>query len=376
VSFVSTAAYNVNLNGTTVGSAYDELNVTGTVTIDPSSTLDVTLGAGFTPAVGNTFVIIQSSNAISGTFASLPEGAIYVAGGHSFQVSYKNNDVILMSVAATTTTVSSSLNPSNFGQSVTFTATVAPGTGTFDNGGTVQFAIDGTNYGSPVSLSGGSATISDSALAASGTAHTVTAAYSGDTGFASSTGTLSGGQTVLPIHPVVTDILVEWGNNNETMSILNLSRDLPFADITGFQVKFSESVNITGTGLSLTSTAGGPTYAAPTLVSGQSTNDVSWHLPTAIGIDRLMLALDQADITATADSSLTLVGTSTLAFSVLPGDFKNDGVVSAAAMTGVNNEIGQAYDVWADLNGTGTVDFSDVQFARSKIGTKLPLPPS
>src|SRR5208337_3075040 len=293
------------------------------------------------PAVGNTFVIIQSSNAISGTFASLPEGAIYVAGGHSFQVSYKNNDVILMSVAATTTTVSSSLNPSNFGQSVTFTATVAPGTGTFDNGGTVQFAIDGTNYGSPVSLSGGSATISDSALAASGTAHTVTAAYSGDTGFASSTGTLSGGQTVLPIHPVVTDILVEWGNNNETMSILNLSRDLPFADITGFQVKFSESVNITAT-----------------------------------GIDRLMLALDQADITATADSSLTLVGTSTLSFSVLPGDFKNDGVVSAAAMTGVNNEIGQAYDVWADLNGTGTVDFSDVQFARSKIGTKLPLPPS
>ncbi len=41
-------------------------------------------------------------------------------------------------------------------------------------------------------------------------------------------------------------------------------------------------------------------------------------------------------------------------------------------MTGVNNEIGQPYDVWADLNGTGTVDFSDVQFARSKIGTKLP----
>ena len=48
------------------------------------------------------------------------------------------------------------------------------------------------------------------------------------------------------------------------MSILNLSRDLPFADITGFQVKFSDPVNITGTGLSLTSTAGGPTYAPRT----------------------------------------------------------------------------------------------------------------
>ena len=70
-----------------------------------------------------------------------------------------------------------------------------------------------------------------------------------------------------------------------------------------------------------------------------------------------------------------MVGTSTLAFSVLPGDFKNDGVVSAAAMTGVNNEIGQAYDVWADLNGTGTVDFSDVQFAGARSAPSCPCPP-
>jgi len=153
---------------------------------------------------------------------------------------------------------------------------------------------------------------------------------------------------------------------------LNLSRDLPFATITGFQVNFSDLVNITGTGLSLTSTADGPTYA-PTLVgSGQSTNYASWNLPTAIGIDRLMLALDQADITATAASSLTLFGTSSLAFSVLPGDFNGDGVVSAADMTGVNNEIGQAYDVWADLYGIGKVNFSDVHKARSEIGTELP----
>ena len=40
--------------------------------------------------------------------------------------------------ASTTTTVASSGNPSAIGQSVTFTATVAPGSGTFDNGGTVQ----------------------------------------------------------------------------------------------------------------------------------------------------------------------------------------------------------------------------------------------
>ena len=156
------------------------------------------------------------------------------------------------------------------------------------------------------------------------------------------------------------------------MSILNLSRDLPFSTITGFEVKFSDQVNITGRGLSLASTVAGPTYS-PTLVgSGHATNDASWNLPTAIGIDRLMLALDQANIAATVASSLTLFGTSTKAFSVLPGDFNGDGVVSSADMTGVNNEIGQSYDVWADINGDGTVDINDVKIVRSKIGTKLP----
>src|SRR5262249_20136769 len=90
-------------------------------------------------------------------------------------------------IAATTTTVASSANPSVFGQSVTFTATVAPnagGSGTPT--GMVQFQIDGTNFGSPVSLNGGLATsLATSSLSAS--AHTVTALYSGDTNFSGST---------------------------------------------------------------------------------------------------------------------------------------------------------------------------------------------
>ncbi|MEA2534163.1 MAG: large repetitive protein, partial [Actinomycetota bacterium] len=59
----------------------------------------------------------------------------------------------------TSTTVSSSQNPSVFGQAVQFTAQVAPagnGAGTPD--GTVQFVVDGSSFGAPVTLSGGSAT--------------------------------------------------------------------------------------------------------------------------------------------------------------------------------------------------------------------------
>ena len=51
-----------------------------------------------------------------------------------------------------TVTSSSTAGTSVFGQSVTFTATVTGVSVTFDNdGGIVQFAVDGTPYGSPVS---------------------------------------------------------------------------------------------------------------------------------------------------------------------------------------------------------------------------------
>jgi hypothetical protein len=82
--------------------------------------------------------------------------------------------------AATSVVVSSTPNPSRLGQQVTFTATVSsvnPADGT--PGGTVQFVIDGSNYGSPVALSaGGVATVTDTVLPAG--SHTITAAYSGD----------------------------------------------------------------------------------------------------------------------------------------------------------------------------------------------------
>ncbi len=99
----------------------------------------------------------------------------------------------------------------------------------------------------------------------------------------------------------------------------------------------------------------------------------TWSLTTAIGVDRLMLALETANVTSVS-GALSLYGTTSKAFSVLPGDFNGDGVVSAADMLGVNDEVGLAYDVWADINGDGTVDVNDVKAVRAKIGTELPAP--
>ena len=72
--------------------------------------------------------------------------------------------------------LTSGSNPSTYGSPVTFTATVSGNSPT----GTVQFLVDGVATDSPVTLAGGSAVWTTSALTVSGSPHQITAAYSGD----------------------------------------------------------------------------------------------------------------------------------------------------------------------------------------------------
>src|SRR5207244_4328568 len=129
---------------------------------------------------------------LTGGSASFSTSALSV-GGHSITAVYSGDTNFNTSTSAvltqtvnkanTTTAVTSSVNPSVFGQSVTFTATVAavsPGAGTPT--GTVQFTIDGVNFGAPVTLVGGSATSGSTSTLTVGT-HTVTGIYSGDASF-------------------------------------------------------------------------------------------------------------------------------------------------------------------------------------------------
>ncbi len=87
-------------------------------------------------------------------------------------------------LAATTTTLKSSLNPSVYGQSVVFTATVTSSIGAPPDGETVTFK-QGTTVLGAVTMSGGTATFSISTLGV-GT-KSVTAVYGGDSNFAAST---------------------------------------------------------------------------------------------------------------------------------------------------------------------------------------------
>jgi hypothetical protein len=86
--------------------------------------------------------------------------------------------------AGTTTTVSSSPNPSAYGQSVTFTAVVTSGLGAPQDGEIVSFMKGKTTLGTGT-LSGGAATFITSTLK-KGT-NSIKAVYGGDSNFAGST---------------------------------------------------------------------------------------------------------------------------------------------------------------------------------------------
>ncbi len=97
------ANFNVALNGSTPGAGgYAQLDVSGTVSLH-SSTLNVSVG--YAAALGASFTIIKNNgpSAVSGTFNNLAEGATFVTGGMTFQITYKGGtsgkDVVITRVA-------------------------------------------------------------------------------------------------------------------------------------------------------------------------------------------------------------------------------------------------------------------------------------
>ena len=144
--------------------------------------LDLAVGAG-------NFLLLGNGD---GTFQTPIELG---AGGPGIAVGDFNRDgkpdlavggiTVLLNISAfpTTTTITSSSNPSAFGQSVTFSATVtAKASGTLT--GTVKF-MDGSTILGASPLTGGTAKFSTATLAVGH--HRITASYSGDTTFAGST---------------------------------------------------------------------------------------------------------------------------------------------------------------------------------------------
>lgn len=89
--------YRVDLLGTTAGTGYDQVQVTGTVDLTGST---LALNAGFAAPSGSSFTIVDNDGAdpVVGTFEGMPEGTYLMAGTQRVVLTYQGgtgNDVVL-----------------------------------------------------------------------------------------------------------------------------------------------------------------------------------------------------------------------------------------------------------------------------------------
>jgi hypothetical protein len=179
----SASGQSVTFTAKVAGPAGSTTVPTGSVTfIDATTTLGTSALNGSGQSAYSTSSLSAGSHAISAIYS----GDSNYAGSTSTVLMQTVNGVTL---AATTTTVTSSQNPSVAGQSVTFTAAVA---GTSSNmtapSGNVTFMDGTTSLGTGALNGNGIASFSTAALSVG--SHSISAVYSGDTNFAGSSSTV------------------------------------------------------------------------------------------------------------------------------------------------------------------------------------------
>ena len=182
------------------------LTFTATVTDTGGAPVKTPTGTvTFTDTTTNTVLGTVTLTGSSGTSTAILTTNVLAVGSHSIVAKYNgdtefaagsDSNAVTQQVTQATSTLAltSSANPSKFGQAVTFRATMGSSTGGGVPSGTVLFFVNGVVAGSGTITAAGLATFTTNTLAV-GT-YTVTATYAGDTNFTGSNGTLAGGQTV------------------------------------------------------------------------------------------------------------------------------------------------------------------------------------
>jgi hypothetical protein len=326
-----------------------------------------TSGSGFTPTGNITFkdgatvlatVPLDSTGHASFTTTSLPGNSTYPWAAHLISAAYSGDShfspghaILVQSVhqSGTTTTVTSSLNPSTFGQSVTFTATVTPvvsglgavtGLVTFEEGTRVLGAA-GVN-------SSGIATFTTSALGVG--SHTITAVYYSDLIYATS----SGNDSASPQ-------LVQDGTTTTVSSSPNPS-------VFGQPVTVTALVTSQGTGAGTPSGAVTFTEGSTTLASGVAVDGTGHASFTTSS-----LAVGSHTITASFSGTtgwLTSSGNNSGTPQVVNKDATSSALTSSPNPSSAGQAVTFTATVTASAPGsgipTGTVTFRTI---KSTLGT-------
>ena len=375
--------FNVELTGTTVGSQYDQLIVTGasrTVTLNDAK-LNLSFGSvPFVPATDDTFIIIDnvaSTSMVSGTFKdstgtnTLAEGGAVIVSGNHFLITYHGgtdgNDVVLTAdqtpPTVTVTIVDASLSDSNTSSVVNFTFSEA----------TTDFILDDiTAVGGAVSNLTGTGTSYSATFTAtdgfSGTGSvTVTAnSYTDPAGNLGATGTDD--VPIDRLNPTVTVAIVDASlSDTNTSSVVNFTfseatTNFILSDITAIG---GEVTNLTGMGTSYSATftaTDGFSGTGSVTVTANSYTDAAGNLGATgtgeVPIDRLNPTVTVAIVDAAlSDTNISSVVNFT--FSEATTNFLLSDITAVGGavsnLTGSDTSYSATFTATDGFSGTGSV---------------------
>ncbi len=219
---------------------------TATVSYGQSATFTATVSssAGVPPDGSVQFLVngvdYGSPVALSGATAQLaisePAGSYTIAAEYTGDANYavtlpaaETSATLTVNQAATATSVAPATATVSYGQSATFTATVSSSGGVPPDG-SVQFLVNGVDYGSPVALSGATAQLAISEPAGS---YAIAAEYTGDANYAvtlpaaetSATLTVNQAATATSVAPVTAT--VSYGQSATFTATVSSSAGVP-----------------------------------------------------------------------------------------------------------------------------------------------------
>jgi hypothetical protein len=217
------------------------------------------------------------------------------------------------------------MNPSNYGQSVTFTATISGeyglvkgrngallGRALIKNGakaqdvsGSVQWSTN-TGCGTTTVTTGNPGTATCTTTSLPGGTDTVTATYSGDSNHTGSTGTLSGGQVVNPTSQTITFTM-----NAPAKAVYGTSFTVAASASSGLPVTYSSGGSCSNMGATYTMTSGTGTCTVTASQPGNNDYQAASPVSESTAAERANQTVTFTGAPATAPYSSTFVMTAT-----------------------------------------------------------------
>ncbi|MGA2245399.1 MAG: MBG domain-containing protein, partial [Verrucomicrobiota bacterium] len=246
---------------------------------------------------------------------------------------------------ATTTTVTRTAggSPATYGSLLTFQAVASPDPG---DGSTITFYTNGVAFGTATTISG-TASLTENNLAYSGgSAFTVTATFAGNSNYATSTGTLSGGQQVNQASLSIT------ANNDTKIYGATKTYGAGSAAFSSSGLQNGETIgSVTLASSGAVATAGATTYAiTPSATTGGTFNANNYSITYNAGT----LVVQPAALTIIGIDATRPYGTTNPVFAVTGNGFVNG-------------------DSLANLSGTLSVSFTDTNKVAESVDTNTPV---